>query len=380
MRRCSDEEDFSTSGPQTVPGIIAVSDRHWDLSFVLSLRSKYAGSHCFYLLSNQGEAAHFQQMQRVCSEHGIHCILPYRTASQIIDDIVRYSSDPPPPPARSQVVAILGALPQSGVTTSVLHLAARLAELADIRIGILGMNGWNPGDAGIPYTAKYLDELWGAVHSKQLTAAELPSKMQQVAPKVHYLAGSRDLKRLYYYQPEGAAWLIECACKSFDLLLLDAGSYPDHALAAQSIHACDRLLVQLGQSVQAKAQWLRTREQLMNPVFAFPESKLLLWFNRMHRTAEDLENERQLSEQLRLPYIGALPYDPSFLRMEADRRLLRMSLSTDYQVELDKVCRWLIDLYKLPARPLLPSAIQNNTVRWSWLRRWRTANAGGIGR
>ncbi|SFL68872.1 Flp pilus assembly protein, ATPase CpaE [Paenibacillus sp. 1_12] len=321
-----------------------VSDALIDMHEMFTLRSQYPANRIIYLLSNGTDPLNLKTTQSLCAAHGIDYVLPYHTPEQVADEAGRICLIKAR--AVSKVITAIGALPQLGVTSSLLSIGVTLAALSGVRVGVFGLNGWNPGDSGLLYTAKYMDELWGSLQSKQLQAAELPGKMQLLAPNVYYLAGSRDLKKLYYYQTDGAAWLIEKARECFDLVLLDAGSYPDHALAAQSIHASDLLLVTMSQSQQAKAQWRRMCEHILHPVFQWEQRQTMLLFNKMVRSP-DIENEKQLSRQLDMPYVGSLPYDPSFYRKEAEG-VWGQQQNHDYNKELGKIAKAMLHYYDLP--------------------------------
>ncbi|MEK3725545.1 hypothetical protein [Paenibacillus sp. FSL H8-0034] len=337
----------SVPAPETSlsPGDVwIVSDVLLDMHELFTLRSLYPANRIIYLLSNGTDPLTLKTTQSLCAAQGINYVLPYHTPEQVADEAGKICLIK----ARtvSKVITAIGALPQLGVTSSLLSIGVTLAALSGVKVGIFGLNGWNPGDSGLIYSAKYMDELWGSLQGKQLQAAELQSKMQLLAPNVYYLAGSRDLKKLYYYQTDGVSWLIEKARECFDLVLLDAGSYPDHALAAQSIHASDLLLVYMSQSQQAKAQWRRMCEHILHPVFQWEQRQSMLLFNKMIRSP-DIENEKQLSRQLEMPYVGSLPYDPSFYRKEAEVGWCHPH-NHDYNKELGKIAKAMLHYYDLP--------------------------------
>ncbi|NOU92623.1 hypothetical protein GC093_05185 [Paenibacillus sp. LMG 31456] len=321
-----------------------VSDTRLDIHEAVALRRRYPDNKFIYMLSNGDDPPALKAVQTLCAAHGMKYVLPYRTPEQVADETAEICSGKER--TVSKVITVIGALPQIGLTSSLIGLGVMLSRMSEVRIGILGMNGWNPGDSGLRYTAKYLDELWGSLQGKQLQAEELRGKMQQLAPKVHYLAGNRDLKKLYYYQTDGVSWLIEKARECFDVVLIDAGSYVDHALAAQSIHVSDLLLVQMHQGQQAKAQWCRMHEHILQPVFRWNERQKMLLFNKMHHSP-NFENEKQLSRQMDMPYIGSLPYVASFHRSELESSLLNLHWP-DYDKELQKVARAIMHYYGLP--------------------------------
>lgn len=346
-----------------------VSDRLLDIQEAIALRDSYSASRVVYMLSNSLDPQALKTMQSLCTAHGLGYTLPYHTMEQVAEAAagIGIGADK----ELSKVITGISALPQLGLTTSLLMIGMTLSRLSGKSIGIFGLNGWNPGDSGLNYSGKYLDELWGNLQGRQLQTHELTGKMQQLAPRVYYLAGSRDLKKLYYYNTEGTAWLIDRAKECFDLVLLDAGSYLDHALAAQSILASDLLLVQMHQRQQAKVQWQRMCDHILQPVFRWEERQSLLLFNQMHRSPE-MENEKQLSRQLGLPYVGSLPFVSSFSRAEAEGSLLKQHWP-EYEKELIKVCKALLHFYDIPllspAMPRTQETFQEGQARGSsWLR------------
>jgi hypothetical protein len=362
----------SASPPEALllPGDIwIVSDLLLDMHEAVALRSRYPSHKLIYLLSNGTDPQALKTTQSLCAAHGMDYVPPYFTPEQVAEEASILCLEKKR--SLSKVVASIGALPQLGVTSSLLAIGVNLAALSGIRVGIFGLNGWNPGDSGLPYTGKYVDELWGSLQGRQLQAGELIGKMQLIAPNVHYLAGNRDLKKLYYYQTDGVSWLIEKARENFDLVLLDAGSSPDHALAAQSIHAADLLLVHMSQSQQAKVQWQRMCEHILQPVFQWEDKQSMLLFNKMYRSP-DVENEKQLSRQLGMPYVGSLPYVPAFYRGEAEGGWITPK-EPDYVKGLQKVCRAILHYYDVPitsmasmedARP----AAASSSAKSSWFR------------
>jgi hypothetical protein len=347
-----------------------VSDMLLDMHEVFALRNRYPGNKIIYLLSNATDPQTMRTTQSLCAAQCIDYIPPYHTPEQVAEQAGRICLVKVRPV--SKVIASMGALPQLGVTSSLLAIGVTLAALSGIRVGIFGLNGWNPGDSGFVYSGKYVDELWGSLQGKQLQAGELPGKMQQLAPNVYYMAGNRDLKKLYYYQTDGASWLIEKARECFDLILLDAGSYPDHALAAQSIHASDLLLIHMNQSQQAKAQWRRMCDHILQPVFQWEQRQSMLLFNKMFR-APDVENEKQLSRQLGMPYVGSLPYVSTFYRGEAEGGWFNPQ-SQEYNKELQKISKAILHYYNLPITSVSSVEVdrlaQNGagSFKSSWLR------------
>jgi hypothetical protein len=355
--------------------VIVVSDLLMETHELIELRSIHEQAKMVYMISNRTDYHELKRVQSLCAAHRIDFVAPRLTVEQVALEIAAVCVGKAQ--GASRVITGIGALPQIGLTTSLLMLGVHLGALTGVRIGILGLNGWNPGDSGILYEGKYVDEIWGTLQGKHLRPDELVRQMCRISPHVHYLAGNRDIKKLYYYQPDGASWLIRAARQSFDIVLIDAGAYLDHALAAQSIYESDLLLIELNQSRQAGEQWLRLRDQILRPVFHYAEEKSMLLFNKMY-DGPDVENAKQLSRQLGLPHISSLPYVPAFYRYDADCKLLEMA-DDGYHTELMKACRALMQYYGLPLKqPVKSLESKSETASWFRLPRWLRMEGGSI--
>ncbi|TBL80610.1 hypothetical protein [Paenibacillus thalictri] len=352
---------------------VVVSDKLLNSHEVVDLKACAPAAEIVYLLSNRDDHQELKRLQSLCAAHGVKFVPPKLTAEQVAGEIAMLCAGSDQ--RASRVIAGIGALPQIGLTSSLLLLGVKLGGMTGARIGILGLNGWNPGDAGLSYEGKYVDDIWGALQGRQLRPEELLRGMHHLTSSVYYLAGNRDLKKLYYYQPEGVSWLIQTAKQLFDVVLIDAGAYLDHALAAQSVYESDLLLVQLNQSQQAGDQWRRQRDQILRPVFANAEDKCVLLFNKMHE-GPDVETAKQLSRQQGMPYIASLPYIPGFSRGEAERKLLER-VHPGFGGELEKACRAVMQFYELPqAEPELRADKKKEAASWLRLSRWSRAERG----
>lgn len=323
---------------------LVVSDRICEIDELISLRDQYDTAKVCYLVSNRPDYTELQRLRSLCSAHNIVMVPPHRSLEQICETVLGRKQDR----VNTKLIACISALPQLGLTAAVLHAAVRLGELTGKRTAVIGLNGWNPGDTQISYEGKYLDELWGSLHSSQLTSQELTEKMHRLSPEASYLAGNRDWKRLYYYTPEGVGKLIALASEQFELVFADTGSFLDHALAAQAVSQADLTLLQLDQSLAAREQWQRTKQQIAGPVLGYDASKFLLFFNQIRRSAE-LEHEKQISKQIGIPYIGSIPYRQTVRNAESERGTLAASMS-DLQEEMDKMCLALARYFELPVR------------------------------
>lgn len=331
--------------------LIILSDDKVEITDVTQIRVKFPESTIFYILSIQEDVMEAKKIQSMCKAHNIKVILPFRTVKQIAEEIRRtlFSSHK----VTSHVVTGMATLYGVGLTSTLLMLGRQITQISDIRVGILGLNGFNPGVTFIDYRGKYLDEIWGALDGSYLRADDLYEKMDEISPNLKYLAGNRDFIKIYTYTPEGISYLIQLAKQKFDLVLIDAGHYIDTPLSVQGILSSDFLFVQTNQRQLAKDNWNRLKEQiLVREIGLNVENAKNIWMicNMMYSTP-DLETHTQLQDEYKLPCMANLAYFNSFYRMEYRKNLLEFQ-DKKYIEEINRVADALIDYYAFPLKEL----------------------------
>ncbi|MGG3471564.1 hypothetical protein ABES02_29370 [Neobacillus pocheonensis] len=331
--------------------LIVVTDDKAELTDIIQLRVKYPESIMFYVLSIQEDILEAKKIQSMCKAHNVKVILPFRSIKQIVDEISRslFASQK----VTSHVVTGMAAICGVGLTSTLLMLGKQITQFSDIRVGVLGLNGFNPGVSFIDYKGKYLDEIWGGLDSNYLRADDLYDKMDELSPNLRYLAGNRDFIKIYTYTPEGIEYLIELAKQKFDLVLIDAGHYIDTPLAVQGILASDFLLVQTNQRQQAKDNWIRLKEQiLVREIGLELENANNVWMicNMMY-TTPDVETHKQLQEEYKLPCMANLAYYNNFYKIEYRKNLFEFE-DRKYIEEINRVADALSDYYTFPLKAL----------------------------
>ncbi|KPV42687.1 hypothetical protein [Alicyclobacillus ferrooxydans] len=134
------------------------------------------------------------------------------------------------------VVTFFGVLPQLGTTTLCLAVASKLVETYRLRVGVLGLNLYEPGAWMISQPLHHLDELQSHLKERSLTPASLTENMYELKSGVRYLFGHRNqASALEKYTISDIAYLIEQAEQAFDLVILDAGSVFNTPAALQAL-------------------------------------------------------------------------------------------------------------------------------------------------
>jgi len=328
---------------------VVISDELVGLSEVIQFKKRCKVEHFFYVISSREDDQNARSIQAACKAQDIRVIPPFRSVEQIGMDIYKHLFNSSS--GTSKVVAAMAAVYGVGLTSSLLLLGKQLTEVSNIKVGIIGLNGFNHGTTLIDYKGKYLDEVWGMIDSQVLLQNDLISKMHLISPNLYYLAGNRDLLKVYTYTPEGISYLIDMAKGSFDLVILDVGCYIDTALAFQGILSSDLLLVQTNQDRFAKDNWLRQKEQILSREIGIDFSvakNIWLTCNKMFKTP-DVETDSQLQDDYGLPGIASLPYINSFYQLQNRQNLLNLS-DKNYIKETNRIADALIDYYEFPLK------------------------------
>jgi hypothetical protein len=138
--------------------VFIVSDRiihHNDLYNFFSKHNRLV----FYLVSNQFDTQLLRQVKTICDSLNIHVIQPRLTEEQITVAIYQ-TIFPERKGNNTNVVAVLSPIPNIGVTSSTLSIAAAIQSMTNAKVGVIGNNAWDDGTDQIDnYKGKFLDEI-----------------------------------------------------------------------------------------------------------------------------------------------------------------------------------------------------------------------------
>lgn len=329
--------------------VLIVSIERADFKSMIELRRLHPEAHLFYWVSLFEDAREANRLHSLCAAYNIRLIPPARSHRQIAETVGRLFDNADS--AYSRVIAAFGTVGGLGVTSSLLLFGKSLAETYDVRVGVLGLNGLNPGTTLLPYQGKFLDEIWGAIEGRQVRRENLLEKFDMAAPNLFYLAGNRDLLKVYTYTPEGIGYLIELARAQFDIVLLDIGHCLDTPMAVQGILAADFLWVYANQSLYARETFFRMKEQILERELGVRidrSNNVWLLCNGMYGSA-DVETSDQLQKIFGIPCVASMPYLPTFYRFEQRKNLLTLS-ERRYMRELERPLTAVASFYKLTSR------------------------------
>lgn len=255
-----DSIDLSTAD------VFVVSDRlihHNDLYNFLNKHNRVV----FYLVSNQLDPQLLKQIRTICDSLNIHVVQPRLTEEQITITIYE-TIYPESKGNKTNVVAVLSTIPNVGVTSSTLSIAAAIQSMTNAKIGVIGNNAWDDGIDQIDnYKGKYLDEIKTQLSNRMfdkdsfLTAFHKDDKMP-----FYYLAGNKNSKIERLFTVEEIDYLIELAKDTFDLVLVDAGSHFDNANVIQSLHHADLKLLIMNQQRKSIKKFNQIYNHILQPL------------------------------------------------------------------------------------------------------------------
>lgn len=338
--------------------VVLISDRIVDFELLPYMREKFKNQTLFYLL-NRSSLRISQQIEPVAHAQDINIIYPTQTNTQIIRHMESILK-PEENADKYRVVAFYGTHPQVGVTSTVMSIASRLGILTGTKIGVLGLNPWNPGDYFFRYNGNYLDELSTQLANKILTPSQLLSSMG-ICNSFHYLAGNRSIKKQFKYYVEEVLFLIELAKEVFDLVLIDAGAHFDNAMSLQALSNSDVNFLITNQQGWGHRFWTYSFEQIIEPL-GFRKSDFLLIINKYQQSAQ-LLTAKQIAQEYGLPLVRYIA-DLGHLGISAEREKLLLLDYNDpeYDKDIYSLAQTLIKLYSLPLAPTLTAETPKKSI------------------
>lgn len=171
----------------------------------------------------------------------------------------------------NRMFAFFGTHSGSGVTTTAFNTAKRLADRIKGDVIFLSLDSYDVGDYLRVYSGKYLDEIKSELQYGDLTEQELKDSVDKISNNFYHLAGNRDLKLQGYYTGNEIDTLFEIVSKSFDAIIVDAGSHFDTAPVAQAfLQAGTKFLISTQEPKGYRGNYLRVLDQVVEPTGGDP--------------------------------------------------------------------------------------------------------------
>ncbi len=344
--------DFSQLNEFMECDVMILSDRIVSFEMLSELRQSMPYLSMFFMVSDSSDYRRFQKVETMCHAHDIYIVYPKQTQDQIIS-FIKGVLKPGEDIQKNQVVTFVGAQSKVGLTSTVLAAATRLGMTTDAKIGVLGLNSWNPGTVFLKnYSGIYLDEIKTLLSNKMLASSQLMKDMYQHS-HFFYLAGNRDIKKRLHYSIKDIHYLIEQAKKIYDLVLIDAGCNFDDALCIQGLLNTDSKFLVTNQQMSGLEAWNTAFEQVLEPV-GFIKSDFLMIVNQ-YKCQPQFPDIKQLAHDYGVPCLRHIVHVGDLgLIVEANQNLIVEYDEPEYIKDIDFIAKALVKTYRLRVKEQTP--------------------------
>lgn len=328
--------------------VFVISDRIISYEALPDIRQLIQNASVFFMLSNSSNYRLFQKIETICHAHDIHIVYPKQTPEQIVS-IVAGILKPQENITKNHVTTFVGAQSRVGVTSSVMAIATRLGMTTEAKIGVLGLNSWNPGTVYIKnYSGAFLDELKTMLSNNMLSSSQLMKEMHHYN-HFYYLAGNRDIKKRLHYSIKEIHYLIEQAKKIYDLVLIDAGCNFDDALCIQGLLNSDAKFLVVNQHLSGLESWNNAYEQILEPI-GLARSDFLLIVNQYSGKLL-FPDVKQIAHDYGVPCLSRISNVGDLgLTAETNQNLIVDYDEPEYLKDINFIVKALFKTYELKAK------------------------------
>ena len=283
----------------------------------------------FYLLSDSRSESRINSIKYVLMSKNIFVVPPRLTDRQIIDrvcqklDIDRLMTN--------NAITFFGADSKVGTTMTAQAAAEVLAAETVLKIGFLNLSG-QPSFNYIPGNIEGfgIDQIKTKIFNFVLSEEELKSAMVQKG-KLHILPSVKILSDLRYYKPRHVEYLINLATGIFDIVIVDAGSYPNSGLFIGALNATKFRYMVTTQQESCKSAFEMTRDQVLN-VLDIDTSEIMLIINRY---SELMPNNYKLADEFyKMVHAVSLPNVPGAFWQAEEQRKTLCGMDYHYDMQL----------------------------------------------
>lgn len=316
---------------------LVVSDRIVGFNDLLNSYSEGAlkASKVFYLLSYSQNESQLNSMKIVLKAKNIYVVPPKLTDQQILDRVCQDLAIDKS--SNNNVITFFGADSKVGTTITAQGVAECLADNTVLKVGFLNLSG-QPSYNYVPDTDSFgLDIIITKIFNFVLSADELRSAM---VPKgnLYILPSVKTLTDLRFYKPKHVEYLINLATGIFDIVIVDAGYYPNSGLYIGAINSTKTRYMISTQQDACQAAFALTRDQLFK-VLEIDSGSIMLVVNR-YSDEIDLPNTYKLADEVyKMIHAAFLPNVPgAFWKTEREKRTLR-GFDAYYDAQLNELVK-----------------------------------------
>lgn len=316
---------------------LVVSDRIVGFNDLLNSYSEGAlkASKVFYLLSYSQNESQLNSMKIVLKAKNIYVVPPKLTDQQILDRVCQDLAIDKS--SNNNVITFFGADSKVGTTITAQGVAECLADNTVLKVGFLNLSG-QPSYNYVPDTDSFgLDIIITKIFNFVLSADELRSAMVTKG-NLYILPSVKTLTDLRFYKSKHVEYLINLATGIFDIVIVDAGYYPNSGLYIGAINSTKTRYMISTQQDACRAAFALTRDQIFKVLDIDPGS-IMLVVNR-YSDEIDLPNTYKLADEVyKMIHAAFLPNVPgAFWKTEREKRTLR-GFDAYYDAQLNELVK-----------------------------------------
>lgn len=245
---------------------------------------------------------------------GFKIIPPRRTNTQIVDlvasNFASYNKD-------ENLFVFFGTDNKVGTTMLAQSVAEIIADNKELKVLLLPLGGSAILDYVESYSGASLEALKSRLDSGILTSAELFDATAKI-DNLYILKNIDSLTARRFFTPAHIEKLLTLATKTFDLVVVDAGSNIEFGTVIGSlIHAKNKFLIAT-QNEKSISNFIWTKQQVFDPL-------KINCFNVVVNKAiysSALDTDKDIARRLNLPLIGTFALSNYGLQAERDRKTL----------------------------------------------------------
>lgn len=310
------------------------------------LRQAYPNIPIYYQFHDITNHLQIKSIKTTCGAYAITPLSEHYSVEQIAEqlELELFSKENA---KKQRVISFFGTHSGAGVSTTVFNVADVLGLKVTDHVLVLSLNPWDPSDYFLPYDGAYLNDLKIELMTDSLTEEKFISSVMK-HEHFYHLAGNRDIKLQRYYNPQEIEKLIQMAQRTFDVVLIDAGTHFDNAAYAQSYKSADlKFLVTTQDPKGFRGYWPHIFNQLIEPVGGSTDEFLLI----INKFTPDLAliTEKDLSTELGINLLTSIPNEQFFgATATAQRKLLHeVTPDKNYGQSLENIVNAIISRGKL---------------------------------
>lgn len=229
---------------------------------ISALRENHPQLHLLVLLQEEDRV-----LQQLCLMKGMQT-LPANRAPACVQQVLEHNWFVRDYPMKTHhIISISGTHPQVGTTQASISLAMALKE-HQLKVCVLGLNVYNPGELLSNEQKHSLDSLYSSLEHGILTSAQFQAMCTDIHG-IDYLIGSRSLTKWDSYEVEPIRYLIKLAASIYDHVILDMGAFYHHAPAIASLYeASHHILIATQQQISID-QFTLWKQQVLHNLEAY---------------------------------------------------------------------------------------------------------------